>query len=89
VAKRSEQLKQLGWKAQVSTPQEPEKISKANYQRKTYLIAPEMVDRVKATAEQYRVGQNELVRFLLGYSLDQLDQGKLELPLEETYRIKK
>jgi hypothetical protein len=102
MAKRKEDLaKKLGgggttppgWKSQIAPggPAEPAKAEpqpSPSYQRKTYLITPDMVQRIKDTAAHYRVGQNELVRFLLGQALDQLDAGRLELPLEETYRIK-
>jgi len=87
---------QPGWKNELrgaATTQEaqesPEKRKKsASYLRKTYLVSPELRDRIKAKAKAERVGQNELVRFLLTWGLDQLDAGDLDLPLEEVYRIK-
>jgi hypothetical protein len=89
VSKRSDDLaRKMGWKAQIGGEEAQPAPASANYQRKTYLVSPELVQRVKATAQHYKVGQNELVRFLLGRALDQLDAGELELPLEETYRIR-
>ena len=91
MAKRKDKLtEKLGWKGQIAAVgAREEKKKSANYTRKTYLIEPVMVDRVKETAGRHQVGQNELVRFLLGYALDQLDAGAVELPLEQFHRIKR
>lgn len=40
--------------------------------RKTYLLTPELVEHVAELAETERVGINELVRFLLRASLEQV-----------------
>jgi len=85
--KSAEKMQQPGWQDQIEPARESQPPP-ASYKRKTYLITPAMITRVKATAKEHRVGQNELVRFLLGYALDQLNAGNLELPLETTYRIK-
>lgn len=52
------------------------------YQRKTYLLEPEMVLRVAALAQREAVPINDLVRFLLGYALDEVESGGIELPVK-------
>jgi len=75
-----------GWKEQIS----PAKLKTETYIRKTYLISPELIERIKVTAEREQVGQNELVRYILAWALEQLDQGGLSLPVEveKVHRIK-
>jgi hypothetical protein len=76
-----------GWKQQIA-PAIPDK--KETYTRKTYLVTSELIERVRVTAEREQVGQNELLRYLLTWALDQLDGGHHELPLEveKSHRIK-
>lgn len=50
-------------------------------QRKTYLISQGLIERIRDTADRNDIGQNELVRHLLTYALDQIDQGKHKLPI--------
>ena len=77
-----------GWKDQVGTiePEPEPEVSGSRragrYNRKTYLITPELEDRIKALADHERVGQNELVRYLLTYSLDKIEGGEHSLPTE-------
>ncbi len=76
-----------GWKEQIRS-----KTLAADtiYSRKTYLVTPELIERVKNTADREQVGQNELLRYLLTWALDQLDAGHHQLPLEveQSHRIK-
>lgn len=53
------------------------------YQRKTYVVERDQVDRIKALASENGIGINELVRWILGQSLQALDSGEWELPIEE------
>lgn len=77
-----------GWKQQIAPAVIPDK--KETYTRKTYLVTPELIERVKVTAEREQVGQNELLRYLLTWALDQLDDGHHQLPIEveKSHRIK-
>jgi hypothetical protein len=47
---------------------------------RTYLLTPELVDRIDAAAERHHVGQSDLVRFLLSRSLLEVETGALEIP---------
>lgn len=83
--------KPAGWQEQVtgrSTPQEPpsEEPAKPTYLRKTYLMTPELVQRIEELAATERVGINELVRHLLDVSLTQIERGEHTLakkPVEQ------
>jgi hypothetical protein len=57
-------------------PENPDKVT-----RKTFLVTQPLIDRINNAAETYGVGQNELVRHLLTWSLDQIDAGKHQVPL--------
>lgn len=54
--------------------------------RKTYILTPDLVERVATTAGRERVKINDLVRFLLMSSLDMLDSGELALPTKPALR---
>lgn len=77
-----------GWKEQIIAPATKQRLE--SYTRKTYLVTPALIERVRDTAEREQVGQNELLRYLLTWALDQLDQGSHELPIEvqQSHRIK-
>ena len=53
----------------------------ANYKRKTYLITEDLEERIQQLADRERVGQNELVRYLLQWALDQVESGAHQLPV--------
>lgn len=53
----------------------------ATYKRKTYLITADLEERVQQLADRERVGQNELVRYLLQWALDQVERGAHQLPV--------
>lgn len=85
--------KRPGWRDTIrpSIPVEAEpedtisvaRVNRANRdkpRRKTYLLLPDMIERIAILAEEERVGINELVRFLLSHSLDQIENGRLEIP---------
>lgn len=50
-----------------------------DFVRKTYLLTPDMVQRVEALAKQERVGINELVRYLLDAALTKIEAGDVSL----------
>jgi hypothetical protein len=74
-----------GWRDQVGVeadaPTTPRESARAGqYLRKTYLLSPELVERIRSMAETEMVGQSELVRYLLNYSLSQIESGEHSLP---------
>ena len=76
-----------GWLDQVGvvqpeTPTEKESARAGVYKRKTFLITDEIEERVRMLADREHVGQNELVRYLLTWSLSQIESGKHRLPAE-------
>ena len=75
-----------GWRDQVgpsaTATAEAEAATGGHYIRKTYLITPELIDRIKGLADRERVGQNELVRYLLAFALDQVESGRHILPAQ-------
>ena len=75
-----------GWRDQVGHSvepiPEPDAATGGHYIRKTYLITPELIDRIKGLADQERVGQNELVRYLLAFALEQVESGRHTLPAQ-------
>ena len=76
-----------GWLDQVGTVQpEPggahDSARAGVYKRKTFLITDEIEERVRLLADREHVGQNELVRYLLTWSLSQIESGKHRLPAE-------
>jgi len=54
--------------------------------RKTYLLYTGMIEEIETLAEKERVGINELVRYLLAASLDQVYEGQLVIPTEPGQR---
>ncbi len=60
----------------------PKKVKKAapSYKRKTYLVAPAMIERIEAVADQERVGINQLVRYMLDMALTQIETGEHKIP---------
>ncbi len=59
---------------------EPEPVNKIK--RKTYLLYTGMIEEIETLATQERVGINELVRYLLAASLDQVYEGQLVIPTQ-------
>lgn len=60
---------------------QPVESRKGEYQRKTYLVEPETVQRIAQLAEREDIPLNDLVRFLLGYALDEIESGRVPLPV--------
>ena len=54
--------------------------------RKTYLLTPELIERVAALAEAEQVGINELVRYLLRSALHQVESDEMEIPTRPATR---
>ena len=54
--------------------------------RKTYLLPPDLIQRIEITAEEERVGISELVNFLLTTSLDLIESGQIEIPTQTARR---
>ncbi|MCP5095980.1 MAG: hypothetical protein GY943_10540 [Chloroflexi bacterium] len=48
--------------------------------RKTYLLTPDLIERIEILADEERVGINELVRFLLSTSIELIETGQIEIP---------
>lgn len=61
-------------------PEQPKRRARPRLKRKTYLLNPDLIDRIEQIAEEERVGINELVRFLLSTSLDLVEANQLEIP---------
>ena len=58
----------------------PEPVNKMK--RKTYLLYAGMIEEIETLAVKERVGINELVRYLLAASLDQVYEGQLVIPTQ-------
>lgn len=67
-------------KAQPTSPVE----EKTEKMYKTYWIDPDIVQAVKNLAETHRVGINELVEFLLTYSMTSIEQNNVEIPVKSS-----
>lgn len=77
-------LKPKGWANQFGdapTPTDQEKPKGGPLKRKTYLMTDDLITRLDATAKQYNIGINELVRYLCKHGLDELDTGTNKLPV--------
>lgn len=48
--------------------------------RKTYLLTPDLIERIEEVAEEEQVAINELVRFLIRSALNQIEDGQLVIP---------
>lgn len=87
-AKLGSEKEPSGWADQIGTTQASSAASETDsaragaYKRKTYLITDEIEERIRDLADREHVGQNELVRYLLSWSLDQIERGKHKLPAE-------
>jgi hypothetical protein len=58
-------------------------------QRKTFLMTPALIERINRLAKSSSVGQNELVRYLLDWSLEQVEAGTHTLPLKPRYTLER
>ena len=66
---------------ETATQRRPAKRANRNKaKRKTYLLTPDLIERIEILAEEEHVGINELVRFLLSSSLDRIESGNLQIP---------
>ena len=54
--------------------------------RKTYLLQPQIIERIEITAEIERVGISELTNFLLSTALDMIESGQIEIPTQTAKR---
>ena len=54
--------------------------------RKTYLLTPELIDRIASLADEEQVGINELVRYLLRSALYQIEADEMEIPTRPARR---
>lgn len=52
------------------------------FKRKTYLVTDALEARIRDLAKRESVGQNELVRYLLAYALEQIAAGAHTLPTQ-------
>src|SRR5690348_6048578 len=67
---------------------EPESATE-KLQRKTFLVTPALIARINRISKQQSVGQNELVRYLLEWSLEQVESGAHAIPLKPRYTIER
>ena len=86
MAKRQETTDIFGGKLSgigtFGTAEEQPPASKAGrFYRKTYLLTEEIIERVKETANQYRVGHSEFVRWALVTIMDEIEDGSREIPV--------
>lgn len=48
---------------------------------RTYDLDPDLIERIDAAAGRLEVWQSDLVGYLLGYALAQVDAGTLKIPV--------
>lgn len=53
------------------------------WKRRTFLLTPELAERIDELAEQYAVEKNALVRYALDVMMSQIESGEHELPVKE------
>ena len=81
-----------GWRDMISQPVQsqpepeqptvPTKKPTPVYKRKTYLMTPELIERVNNLADKESLGINELVRYLLELGVDMVEQGTHVIPTQ-------
>lgn len=67
-----------------TTPGKP--VDQNKSVRKTYLLQPQIIERIENTAEIERVGISELTNFLLSTALDLIESGQIEIPTQTAKR---
>ncbi len=72
--------------AQPSTPPKRETVDRNKPVRKTYLLQPQLIERIEITAELERVGISDLTNFLLSTALDLIESGQIEIPTQAAKR---
>ena len=81
------------WEEQFSdsAPTEPLKPEPAEeeFKRATYILTPQLINRLKAQAAEHNVQLNELVRFILDEALTQLEAGQLTLEFTDEVIIQR
>ena len=94
MAKRKNQLteklgeeKLQGWRDQVGATDQPtvpqaDDSTTGGYIQIAYLLTPAIEGKIKALAEREHVGQDELVRYLLTFALNKIENGEHKLPTE-------
>ncbi len=53
------------------------------WKRRTFLLTPDLAERIDELAEQYAVEKNALVRYALDVMIAQIESGEHELPVKE------
>lgn len=53
------------------------------WKRRTFLLTPDLAERIDDLAEQYAVEKNALVRYALDVMIAQIESGEHELPVKE------
>lgn len=86
MAKRQETTDIFGGKLSgigtVGVAEQQSPASKAGrFYRKTYLLTQEIIERVKETANQNKVGHSEFVRWALTTMMDEIEDGSREIPV--------
>lgn len=52
------------------------------YKRKTYLLTDELVDRMARLSRTYKVGVNDLARYLIDHAISAAEAGDLDIPIK-------
>lgn len=53
------------------------------WKRRTFLLTPDLAERIDELAEQYAVEKNALVRYALDAIISDIESGEHELPVKE------
>ena len=73
-----------GWRDTIKTSQPeptPETLeTSSTLVRKTYLLTPDLIERIEQLANEQQVRVNELVRYLLLTALELAENEQLEIP---------
>ena len=83
----AEALNPKGWQNQLGDapknkpPSAQSDQDKSKLKRKTYLFTDDLITRIEDTAKTHGVGVNELVRYLVTHTLNELDAGTHKLPV--------
>ena len=78
-----------GWQDQFqNAPPEPPQPQE-KYKRQTYLLTPQLIERVKAQAHRHDLQLNDFVRGILDIILTQIENGELELEISEDVQVQR
>lgn len=92
--KLATQNERPGWRETITTGQaQPEQLKTTQITtsadilvRKTFLLTADLVTKLHGLAKSENVGVNELVRYLLGTTIEQVNSGQLKVPTKPSKR---